>query len=162
MIDVGVKNGYLEINVSNHISSRRPSRHTLGKGHDHKFQKETNPVTKSKQSSSAYGRAGSNAQSARPSAELDQSSSADGRAGSNARPARPSIKLDRTHDQLGHPPSWTKPVQLGGWPSWIELSGSNALDRTRSCFASIGGTVGTLPFRNHKNSFSQITFGLIV
>ncbi|KAF3496669.1 hypothetical protein DY000_02053610 [Brassica cretica] len=153
-----------------------------------------NPVTKSKQSSSAICRAGSNTQSAR-----HKSSSGDGRAGSNARPARPSAKLDRTHDQLGHPPSWTSPVQLGGWPSWIERSGSNArsfqlnhlpswtspvrrmaelegsrcfrpagktsllgLYRTRYCFVSIGGTVGTLRFRNRKNSFSRITFGLIV
>ncbi|KAF3537376.1 hypothetical protein F2Q69_00023257 [Brassica cretica] len=35
------------------------------------------------------------------------------------------------------------------------------LDQTFSCFISIGVTIGTLRFKNRKNSFSRITFGLI-
>ncbi|KAF3575326.1 hypothetical protein F2Q69_00059426 [Brassica cretica] len=97
------------------------------------------------------------------------------------KPARPSLELDRTRDQLGHPPRWTEHatssairrtglVQFGGWPSLndraVFISSSQlpplGLERMCYCFISIGVTVGTSRFKNRKNSFSRITFGLIV
>ena len=79
-------------------------------------------------------------------------------------------ELDRTRDHFSHPPSWTKPVQ-----QMAELERScclhlvlaappppSGLERTYSCFILIGVAIGTLRFKNHKNSFSRRTFGLIV
>ena len=124
--------------------------------------------------SSADGRAGSTMRPARPSTELDQSSSADGRAGSNTRPARTSAELDHSSSadgRVGPSASWTKHATSLA----IRLAGTNmlssalhcnyppsGLERTWSCFISIGVTVGNLLFKNRKNSFSRTTFGLIV
>ena len=97
--------------------------------------------------SSADRRAGSTTWPARPSAELDLSGSAEGRAGSNTRPVQRMAELGLLcclHPILAAPPP----------PSGLE--------RTCSCFISIGVIVGTLPFKNRKNSFFRITFGLIV
>ena len=94
----------------------------------------------------------------------------------------------RSNDQLVERTSWIDHgIQLGRSPNWTtdsarpfaELDRRRAestvihlhlvlvtplsrLFRTRSCFVSIGGIVGTLRFKNRKNSFSRITFGLIV
>ncbi|KAF3502866.1 hypothetical protein F2Q69_00043313 [Brassica cretica] len=87
-------------------------------------------------------------------AELDKFSAADG-------------ELDRTCNQLGNPPSRTSPVRR-----MAELERScclhpvlaarpSGLERTCSCFILIRVTVRTR-FKDRKNSFSRITFGLIV
>ena len=91
------------------------------------------PFAELDQSSSAVRQAGSTTDSARPFAELDQSSSANGRA-----------ELTRIHLHI------------------VLVTPLPRLYQTRSCFVSIGGIVGTLRFKNRKNSFSRITFGLIV
>ncbi|KAF3541485.1 hypothetical protein F2Q69_00022644 [Brassica cretica] len=82
------------------------------------------------------GRAGLNARPARPSAKLDQSSSADGLARSNTRPAQPSAELERS--------CYSRPVRKAPLP---------ILYQTRSCFVSIGGTVGTLRFKKPQELF---------
>ena len=138
------------------------------------------PSAQLDQSSSGDGRAGSTTRPARPSAELNQSSSADGRAGSNTRPARPSAELDqissadgqldRTRDQLVHPPRWASTVRQMAelerlcclHPVLAAPPPPSGLEQTCPCFISIGVTVGTLRFKNRKNSFSPITFEFIV
>ena len=85
------------------------------------------------QSSLANGWAGSTTDSAWPFGKLDQSSSANGRA-----------ELTKIHLHL------------------FLVTPLPRLYQTRSCFVSIRGIVGTLLFKNRKNSFSRITFVLIV
>ena len=168
---------------------KRLSRNQRIKSHFLAETFSTHPITKNKQSISAEGRAGSNARPARPSAELDRTtSSAICRAGPVQFGGWPSWIKRATSSairragpvQFNGGPCWIKratssvirrarPIQFGGWPSWnncavLVLSARllSRLYRTRSCFVSIGGTVGTLRFRNRKNLFSRKTFGSIV
>ncbi|KAF2540135.1 hypothetical protein F2Q68_00031250 [Brassica cretica] len=108
------------------------------------------------QSSSANGRAGSTTDSARRTAELNQSSSANGRAGSTTISARPFAELDQSSSANGRAELTRIHLHI------VLVTPLPRLYQTRSCFVSIGGIVGTLRFKNRKNSFSRITFGLIV
>ncbi|KAF2557340.1 hypothetical protein F2Q68_00016225 [Brassica cretica] len=82
-------------------------------------------------SSSANGRAGSNADSARPFAELDQPSWANGRAGSNADSTRPFTELDQCSSANGRAESIGVCVHL------VLVTPLPRLHRTHSCFVSI-------------------------
>ena len=145
---------------------KRLSRNQRIKSHFLAETFSTHPITKNKQSISAEGRAGSNARPARPSAELDRTtSSAICRAGPVQFNGGPCWIKRATSSVIRR----ARPIQFGGWPSWnncavLVLSARllSRLYRTRSCFVSIGGTVGTLRFRNRKNLFSRKTFGSIV
>ncbi|KAF3530661.1 hypothetical protein DY000_02039711 [Brassica cretica] len=105
-------------------------------------------------------RAGSNTDSARPFAELDQVqfgnwpswiargfSSENVRAGSNTNSAQPFTELDQSSSVNSRAGSNEVRLYL------ILVTPLPRSHRAHSCFISIGGIIGTLRFKNRKNSF---------
>ena len=140
--NVGVKIGYDEINVGktsdkifSSIKKRKKSRKN-GKN----YQRSNDQFVKSNKLDRLWN-------SARPFAELDRSSSANGRAGSNADSARPFAELDQSSSANGRAGS------TGVRVHFVLVTPLPRLHRTHSCFVSIGGIIGTLRFENRMNSY---------
>ncbi|KAF2535639.1 hypothetical protein F2Q68_00020919 [Brassica cretica] len=129
----------------NHIISRKPSRHILGRSYQTKVSKkdepQTSPVRRTAELDQPRIQLGCS-----PSWTQDGFISAVRRAGPKTDSAWPFVELDKPCLTNGRAGSTETLLRL------VLVTPLLKLHRTHSCFVSIEGIVGTLRFKNHGNS----------